>query len=337
MSSGAILKKDDTTLDLALRPSRWDEYIGQEKIKNNLNILIQAAKKRGEPIEHVLLYGPAGLGKTTLAHLIAKEANSSIKITSGPAIEKAGDLAAILTNMQEGDILFIDEVHRLNKTVEEMLYPAMENSALDIILGKGPSARTLQLALPRFTIVAATTKVGLLSSPFRSRFGATHRLEFYQKHEMEKIIGRSAALLEARILPEGISIIADASRCTPRVANRILKRVRDFAQVHNKEAITGAVAQEALGVMEIDAIGLESTDLKILEVIIKKYNGGPVGLKAVAASTAEEIETIEDLYEPYLLQVGFLSRSPRGRMATRLAYEHLGLTPNAHEGQTALL
>lgn len=325
MSSDGLLKKDDSTLDLALRPSRWDEYIGQEKIKSNLRILIEAAKKRGEPIEHILLYGPAGLGKTTLAHLVGRELGATVKVTSGPAIEKVGDLAAILTNMEEGDVLFIDEAHRIHKAVEEMLYPAMESSVLDIILGKGPSAKTLQLRLPRFTIIAATTRAGLLSSPFRSRFGATHRLDFYNDEEMRRIIKRSAALLAASIDDDAVAVIAHASRFTPRVANRILKRVRDYAQVHDHEPITRVVAQKALAIMDVDEIGLESTDLRILRAIIEKYAGGPVGLKTIAASTSEEVETIEDLYEPYLLQIGFLARSPKGRIATEQAYTHLGI------------
>ncbi|MBI3685345.1 Holliday junction branch migration DNA helicase RuvB [Candidatus Azambacteria bacterium] len=337
MSSGDVLKKDDVTLDLALRPSRWDEYIGQEKIKNNLRILIEAAQKRGEPIEHVLLYGPAGLGKTTLAHLVGREMGTTMKVTSGPAIEKAGDLAAILTNMEEGGVLFIDEAHRIHKVVEEMLYPAMESSTLDIILGKGPSAKTIQLHLPRFTIIAATTRAGLLSSPFRSRFGATHRLDFYREEEIERIIRRSAALLKARVNDDAVKTIARASRFTPRVANRILKRVRDYAQVHNMTPVTRAVAQKALAVLEVDAIGLETTDVRILEAIITKYGGGPVGLKSVAASTSEEVETIEDVYEPYLLQIGFLSRSPKGRIATKHAYEHLGIPYHDKDKQGLLL
>lgn len=335
--SSDIVKKEDYVLDAALRPAKWDEYIGQEKIKRNLKILIDAAKKRSEPIEHVLLYGPAGLGKTTLANLIAKETGAFLKVTSGPAIEKAGDLAALLTNMEEGDVLFIDEVHRLNRTVEEILYPAMESHVLDIILGKGPSAKTFQLQLPRFTIVAATTRAGLLSSPFRSRFGATYKLEFYQLEEIEKIIMRSADLLKVNIDRHATKQIATVSRFTPRVANRILKRVRDYAQVHDADIITEEITGKALEMMEVDEIGLETADIKILEAIIKKHNGGPVGLKAIAAACSEEVETIEDLYEPYLMQIGFLSRSLRGRCATRLAYEHLGIKFSAEQNQQKLI
>lgn len=333
-----MVKKDDLVLDQTLRPSRWDEYIGQEKIKHNLRIIIEAAKKRKECIEHLLLYGPAGLGKTTLAHLIAKETNSSIRITSGPILKKVGDLAALLTNMEEGDILFIDEAHRLNKNIEEVLYPAMENSVLDIILGKGPSARTLQLSLPKFTIIAATTKVGMLSSPLRSRFGATYRLEFYQDEDVQKIVIRSAKLLGVEINRDAAEIIALASRATPRVANRVLKRVRDYMQVSDQVIITKELTLEALKIIGVDEIGLESTDIRILEIIIKKYNGGPVGLKTIAAATAEEVETIEDLYEPYLLQAGFLCRSPKGRLATKHAYAHLGIPfPNHKQNQQETL
>lgn len=333
-----MVKKDDLVLDQTLRPSRWDEYIGQEKIKHNLRIIIEAAKKRKECIEHLLLYGPAGLGKTTLAHLIAKETNSSIRITSGPILKKVGDLAALLTNMEEGDILFIDEAHRLNKNIEEVLYPAMENSVLDIILGKGPSARTLQLSLPKFTIIAATTKVGMLSSPLRSRFGATYRLEFYQDKDVQKIVIRSAKLLGVEINRDAAEIIALASRATPRVANRVLKRVRDYMQVSDQVIITKELTLEALKIIGVDEIGLESTDIRILEIIIKKYNGGPVGLKTIAAATAEEVETIEDLYEPYLLQAGFLCRSPKGRLATKHAYAHLGIPfPNHKQNQQETL
>jgi len=316
---------EDKALDQTLRPQEWDDYVGQEKIKKNMKILIGAAKKRVEPIEHVLLYGPAGLGKTTLAYIIARELSTNLKVTSGPAIEKMGDLAAILSNLSEGETLFIDEAHRLNKLVEEILYPAMESRVLDIIIGKGPSARTLQLKLPPFTLIAATTRVGLLSSPFRSRFGVTFRLDFYSKEEIEKIISRSAEILKVRVNPEALTTIASSSRHTPRVANRLLKRVRDYAQVHDKEEITNDVAREALGLLEIDELGLEPTDRKILEVIISKFDGGPVGLQSLAAATSEEIDTIQDIYEPFLLQLGLLARTPRGRIATKFAYQHMGM------------
>ncbi len=325
----SIPEKKDVAFDMALRPKEWNEYIGQEKTKSNLQIFIEAAKRRNEFIEHVLLYGPAGLGKTTLANLIAKQSESSIKITSGPAIEKVGDLASILTNLEEGDILFIDEVHRLNRLVEEVLYPAMENNILDIIIGKGPSAKTLQLQLSRFTIVAATTKIGLLSSPLRSRFGSIHKLEFYSDEEIKNILKRSANLLKIKISEDALKVIATVSRSTPRIANRILKRVRDYCQVQNSEIITKKLSLDALRLMEIDCkTGLEPGDIKILEVIITKYGGGPVGLKTIAASTFEETETIEEVYEPYLLQMGFLGRTPQGRVATKKAYEYLGLDFN---------
>lgn len=316
------------SLDLALRPGNFEEYVGQENIKNNLKILIEASKKRGDPLEHLLFYGPAGLGKTTLAHLIAKETNSQIKITSGPAIEKIGDLASILTNLSPGDILFIDEAHRLNKLIEEILYPAMENRALDIIIGKGPSARTIQLELPPFTLVAATTRVALLSSPLRSRFsGGSFRLDFYNQADIERIIKRSAGILGVKIENAAIPLIASRSRCTPRIANRLLKRARDYAEVKGKGIITAPLAEEALKLLEIDSLGLEAADRKILETIIKKFAGGPVGLSTMAASIMEEEDTIEEVYEPYLMQLGFLERTPRGRCATAHAYEHLGLTP----------
>jgi len=325
----SIPEKKDIAFDMALRPKSWEEYIGQKKTKTNLQIFIEAAKKRKEFIEHVLLYGPAGLGKTTLANLIAKQSGSSIKITSGPAIERVGDLASILTNLKEGDILFIDEVHRLNRLVEEVLYPAMENNILDIIIGKGPSAKTLQLQLSKFTIIAATTKIGLLSSPLRSRFGSIHKLEFYSVEEIKDILKRSAKLLNVKIDEDALKIIAGVSRSTPRIANRILKRVRDYSQVHGSEIITKKMALKALKLMEIDhKTGLEPGDIKMLEVIITKYGGGPVGLKTIAASTFEETETIEEVYEPYLLQMGFLGRTPQGRIATKKAYKHLGLDFN---------
>lgn len=319
------LKPEDRTLDQALRPHKWDEYIGQDKVKTSLKILIEAAKKRSEPIDHLLLYGPAGLGKTTLAYIIAREMNANIKITSGPAIEKVGDLASILTNLNSGDILFIDEAHRLNKSIEEILYPAMENRMLHIIIGKGPSARTLQLDLPAFSLVAATTRVGLLSNPLRSRFGVTYRLDFYNIEDIENILERSAGLMNLKTEEGALKLIASSSRYTPRVANRILKRVRDYAEVEGAGIVTLEITKKALSLLEIDQLGLESADRRLLEVIIKKFNGGPTGLGALSAATSEEIETIEDIYEPYLLQLGFLQRTSRGRIATKFAYEHLGL------------
>lgn len=317
------LYKEDRNLDITLRPKTWQEYVGQNHIKKNLEILIEAAKKRKEPIEHVLLYGSAGLGKTTLAHVISYKMNASLKITSGPAIEKIADLASILTNLSENDILFIDEVHRLNKTIEEVLYPAIENFSLDIIIGKGPSAKTIQLELPRFTLIAATTRIGLLSSPFRSRFGIIFKLDFYKTEEIEKILERSSKILNIKINEIAKKLIAKSSRKTPRVANRILKRVRDFAQVYNKNIIDENVVKQTLNLLKIDEIGLEETDRKILKTIIEKFNGGPTGIKNIAAATNEEVDTIEDIYEPYLMQIGFLERTPRGRIVTEKAYKHL--------------
>lgn len=317
---------EDRYLDSTLRPRSFEEYMGQQKIKANLKILIEAAQKRNEGIEHVLLYGSSGLGKTSLAHIIAKEMKANIKITSGPAIEKVGDLASILTNLQPGDILFCDECHRLNKTIEETLYPAMEDFVLDIIIGKGPSARTLQLELPRFTFIGATTRTGLISSPLRSRFGATYCLDFYDQEDIEKIIARSANILKIKIEEdEALKTIAQSARRTPRVANRLLKRVRDYSQVRADGVISKQTAQEALKMLEIDQFGLEPADRRLLKVIIEKFNGGPVGLQALAAATLEETETIADVYEPYLLQLGFLDRTPRGRITTKLAYKHLGI------------
>jgi len=322
-------KIKDPVLDSTLRPQQWAEYVGQEKVKKNLTILIGAAKLRNDhSIDHVLLYGPAGLGKTTLAHLIAKEMNASIKITSGPAIEKVGDLASVLTNLAEGDILFIDEVHRLNRMIEEVLYPAMESHTLDIVIGKGPSARTIQLSLPKFTLIAATTKAGMLSSPLRSRFGSTFRLNFYSTEEIEEILKRSAKILGVEVEEEAIPLIAKSARATPRVANRLLKRIRDFTQVSHKDKgapkITKNLVKKTLELMEIDEFGLESVDKKMMEIIIDKFSGGPVGVKSISAILGEEENTIEEIYEPYLLQIGFLVRTPQGRMVTESGYRHLG-------------
>lgn len=312
-------------LDQTLRPSRWDEYVGQENIKKNLKILLDAAKERRHPPEHLLFYGPPGLGKTTLAHLIAKETSSQMRSTSGPAVEKVGDLASILTNLSPGDILFIDEIHRLNKTIEEVLYPAMESGSLDIIIGKGPSARTIQLELPAFTLIGATTKVAMLSSPLRSRFsGGVFKLEFYDPEEILSIIKRSADILGVSLSKEAARIIAQRSRFTPRTANYLLKRARDYAQVNKKE-IDQEVVHEAFGLLGIDEAGLNSSDRSILEAIAQKFSGGPVGLNTLAASLAEEEATIEEFHEPYLLQIGFIERTPRGRVLTKLAYNHLNM------------
>lgn len=318
----------DKSLDQALRPQGWDDYIGQELIKKNLKIIIQAAFERKENIEHLLFYGPAGLGKTTLAHLIAKELGAQIRITSGPSIERVGDLASVLTNLSPGDILFIDEIHRLNKAIEEILYPAMESRSLDLIVGKGPSARSIQLDLPPFTLIAATTKIALLSSPLRSRFsGGTFRLDFYTNDEVQKIITRSAGLLEINIAAEAAQAVAKRSRHTPRIANHFLKRCRDFAQIHNGNEIDLSSAQQALDLMEIDEMGLGNHDRRILRILIEKFNGGPVGLQTLAAAAAEDESTIEEIHEPYLLQLGFIERTPRGRVATENAYKHLGHPP----------
>ncbi|MDO8183622.1 MAG: Holliday junction branch migration DNA helicase RuvB [bacterium] len=314
---------EDSFLDSSLRPSGWEEYVGQSAIKNNLSILLKAAKERNHPPEHLLFYGPPGLGKTTLAHLIAKEMGASLKSTSGPTIEKVGDLAAIITNLAPGDVLFIDEIHRLNKAVEEVLYPAMEAGSLNIILGKGPGARVIELTLPPFTLIAATTRVALLSSPLRSRFsGGTFKLDFYTEEEISKIISRSATILNIAVTPEGLMEIAKRSRFTPRIANHLLKRCRDLAQV-KKEGITPNNVREAINLLGIDQVGLTKNDRAVLEALIDKFAGGPVGLSTLATATHEEEATVEEVYEPYLIQLGFLERTPRGRVATAKAYFHL--------------
>jgi len=327
---------EDVTLDSSLRPRLFNDFIGQEKIKDNINIAITAAKGREEALDHVLLYGPPGLGKTTLAYIIAAEMGVNIRITSGPAVERTGDLAAILTNLRNHDILFIDEIHRLNRAVEEVLYPAMEDFALDIVIGKGPGARSLRLNLPDFTLIGATTRFALLSPPLRDRFGAVYRLDFYQQEAIEKILIRSARILQVKAENDGLKEIARRARGTPRVANRLLKRVRDYAQVMSDGVATKEVAVEALSKLEVDKIGLDEIDHKLLRTIVEKFNGGPVGLDTIAASISEEADTIMDVYEPYLLQLGFLERTPRGRLATEAAYQHLGLPYNKKSPQSTL-
>ncbi|MDF1618464.1 Holliday junction branch migration DNA helicase RuvB [Petrocella sp. FN5] len=318
------LVEEDIHIETTLRPKLLDEYIGQQKAKDNIKVFIQAAKFREEPLDHVLFYGPPGLGKTTLANIIGHEMGVNIKVTSGPAIEKPGDMAAILNNLQENDILFIDEIHRLNRQVEEVMYPAMEDYVIDILVGKGPSARSIRLDLPKFTLIGATTRMGLLSSPLRDRFGVIHKLEFYNNDELTKIVNRSAKVLEVEIDHQGAKEIARRSRGTPRLANRLLKRVRDFAQVKYDGVITLEVAKYALDLLDVDASGLDKNDIKILKTMIEKYNGGPVGLDTIAATIGEESDTIEEVYEPYLMQLGFINRTPRGRMVTPYCYKHLG-------------
>jgi Holliday junction DNA helicase RuvB len=318
---------DEDAIEVTLRPQRLDEYIGQPRIKDNLGISIAAARKRGEPLDHVLLYGPPGLGKTTLATVIAHEMGVQARITSGPAIERPGDLAAILTNLDAGDVLFIDEVHRLSRAVEEILYPAMEDYALDLVIGKGPGARSVRLNLPRFTLVGATTRYAMMSPPLRDRFGSVYRLDYYDFEALQAIVRRSAGVLGVRIEEDGVDEIARRSRGTPRVANRLLRRVRDYAEVMTGGVITGESARAALARLDIDEKGLDEVDIKILHAIIDKFRGGPVGLGTIAASISEETDTVEDVYEPYLLQLGFLERTPQGRKATPSAYAHLGIAP----------
>jgi Holliday junction DNA helicase RuvB len=320
-------QEGDLQADTSLRPKRLADYVNQQKVKDNIAISIEAARQRGEPLDHVLLYGPPGLGKTTLAYIVAAEMQVSIRVTSGPAIERIGDLAAILTSLQAGDMLFIDEIHRLSRVVEEFLYPAMEDGAIDWVTGKGPGARSIRLAIKPFTLIGATTRYAMMSPPLRDRFGHVYRLEFHDVEALSQIIRRSASILGVEIVVAGTVAIARRARGTPRVANRLLRRVRDYAQVRAQGAITAEVAAEALARLEIDALGLDNIDYMVLRTIIEKFDGGPVGLETIAASISEEADTIMDVYEPYLMQVGFLQRTPRGRQATRLAYEHLGLEP----------
>ena len=326
---------EEVMLDRALRPQRLDDLIGQDRVRENLRILIEAAKGRNEPMEHALFYGPPGLGKTTLAHVVANEMGANIRITAGPSIERAGDLAAILSNLREKEVLFIDEIHRLGKVVEEILYPAMEDFALDLVIGQGPGARTVRLSLPRFTVIGATTRLALLSAPLRTRFGATYRLDFYDEAALERIVDNAARALKIPLEPAGRTEIARRGRGTPRVALRVLRRVRDYAQVRGDGVITGDLAAEALALLEIDARGLDDLDRRVLHTIIEKFDGGPVGLETIAASVGEAADTIMDVVEPYLLQLGFIGRTPRGRVTTRLAYEHLSI-PYTQLEQAAL-
>jgi Holliday junction DNA helicase RuvB len=322
---GGGMDEDDAPLELSLRPKRLSEYVGQDNVKQNLDVAIQAARQRGEPLDHILLYGPPGLGKTTLASVIANEMNARFRATAGPLVQLKGDLTAILTNLDVGDVLFIDEIHRLQPNIEEILYPAMEDYKLDIIIGQGPSARTHRLDLRHFTLVGATTRAGLITAPLRSRFGMVHRLDFYTVQDLEFIIRRSSEILGAVITSEGCHEIAKRCRGTPRVANRLLKRIRDYAQVKGNGEITADMARSALKLMDIDEQGFDDIDRKLLRAIIERFDGGPVGVNTIAAVLSEEVDAIEDMYEPYLLQIGFLQRTPRGRVVTRLGYEHLGI------------